>query len=87
MGGRPVGYTNKAKKYVERRKVATTNLITQQVKEARDAGRLSTFSYKKIHDKALGFQSFLDSGFSVNKTTFVQWIQQDSLVTKRRGSK
>jgi hypothetical protein len=37
MGGRPVGSTNEAKKDLEGRKVATTDLITQQVKEARDA--------------------------------------------------
>jgi hypothetical protein len=40
MGGRPVGSTNEKKKFFEQQKVAATNLITQQVKEARATGTL-----------------------------------------------
>ena len=87
MGGRPVGSTDEAKKDLEWRKVATTNLITQQVKEVRAAGTLSSYSYKGIHDEALEFHLLLDSGFYVNKATVIRRIQRDSLVTKRSGPK
>ena len=87
MGDRPGGSTNKTKKDLDHRKVATTNLITQQVNEARDAGTLSNCSYKKNYDRALEVLLLLDSGFSVNKTTVIQRIQRDSLVTKRSGPK
>ena len=53
MGGRPFGSINEAKKELERQKVATIDLITQQAKEARDTGTPSTYSYKKTHNKAL----------------------------------
>ena len=77
MGGRPVGSTNEVEKYLERWKVATTNLITQQVKEARDAGTLSTYFYKKVCDRALGFHSLLDSGFFVNSFQAIWSVGKD----------
>ena len=74
MGGRPAGATNETKKDLERWKVATTNLMTQQIKEERDTGTLSTCSYKENHDKALEFHLLLDSGFAVKNTTVIRRI-------------
>lgn len=75
MGSRPFGSTNKAKKDLECMRVATTNLVTQTDEEARNAGNLFTYSYKGIHTTALEFHLLLVSGFSVNKTTVLRWIQ------------
>ena len=68
LGGRPKGSTNAAKADLEKRKAAATDLITQKVKEARDANashKLPVHLYNKIHDEALEKHSLVDVEFSV----------------------